>query len=376
MIRKYRPLWSYDIPRIEQWLTQMAEKGYGLKGLNRFTRCFLFEEEEPKKLTYRIGYEKVQNKTLPTTLQKEGWKPAVQTGKWTFLANENEAKTSPVRDDIIRRNRIIMYLFSFLLVFMMGILLNPLVMFLSADEVIIVESPLWVVTYTFFGLVLAFVILGAVSILKIRRSNKQFLEEIHVKNTTEKVKGPFVVKYKFGWMYAPDKLEKWLEEMEEKGFNLKKVGKMGVTFYFSKGEPRKVAYALDYQNLSNESYFRIHQDSGWKKAYSSPSPLQKWTLWSCEYRKGEEKPQFYSDKTHLVKHARKVAMSYTALFLPLVIMYSLFISSYVYQILHDELSTLNTTNFVMQLFLIFVFGTFTVRTWLYYRRLKNSTGLA
>lgn len=375
MIRKYRPLWSYDIPKIEQWLTQMAEKGYVLNGLNRFTRCFLFEEKESKKLTYRIVYEKMQS--LPTSLQKEGWEQAVQTGKWSILVNENMAKTSPVRDDIVRRNRIILYAFSFLMVFMLGILLNPLLLFLSADEVIIVESPLWAVTYTFFGLLLAFVLLGAVSIYKIRKSNKQFLEEIYPETTHEvKVKGPLVVKRKFGWMYSPDKLEKWLEEMEEKGFNLQRVGKLGVTFYFSKGEPRKVAYSLDYQNLSNESYFGMHQDSGWKKVYSSPSPLQKWTIWGCEYGDGEEKPQFYSDKTHQVKHAKKVAMSYTVLFLPLVIMYSLFISSYVYQLLQNELSTLNTTNIVMFLLLIFVFGSFTVRTWLYYKRLKKSAELA
>jgi uncharacterized protein YehS (DUF1456 family) len=35
-----------------------------------------------------------------------------------------------------------------------------------------------------------------------------------------KQSGQMVVKRKFGWMYAPDNLEKWLEKMEELGFNL------------------------------------------------------------------------------------------------------------------------------------------------------------
>ena len=183
--------------------------------------------------------------------------------------------------------------------------------------------------------------------------------------------GQMVVKRKFGWMYSPDRLEKWLETMEELGYNLYRVSRTGTAFYFIIGNPRRVSYCADYQNISDESYFDMHRDAGWKSTFISYSSLQKWTIWSREFSEGEERPQIYSDKSHHLKHARRVAIAYTILFLPLVIMYILNIGLFIGGMFNNGITRLSLLNMVMFLFCIFVFGSFIVRTWLYYMRLRK-----
>ena len=95
-----------------------------------------------------------------------------------------------------------------------------------------------------------------------------------------------IVKRKLGWMYSPDRLEQWLETMEERGYNLYRVSKMGNTFYFIKGSPRKVSYCADYQNFSEESYYDMHRESGWNSVFKSSWSFQKWTIWSQPYAEG------------------------------------------------------------------------------------------
>ncbi|WP_246313937.1 DUF2812 domain-containing protein [Paenibacillus foliorum] len=172
-------------------------------------------------------------------------------------------------------------------------------------------------------------------------------------------------------MYAPDKLEKWLEAMEEHGLNLYRVGKTGTVFYFIMGSPRKVSYCADYQNIADEGYFDIHRDAGWKSTFISTSSIQKWTLWSREYSMDEERPQIYSDKSHQLKHAKRIAITYSCMFLPLLIIYILFVVANIYWMSHHSLDKMKIINMTLHVLLILTFGSFSVRTWLYYRRLSK-----
>ncbi|WP_204758497.1 DUF2812 domain-containing protein [Lentibacillus sediminis] len=54
-----------------------------------------------------------------------------------------------------------------------------------------------------------------------------------------------IVKRRVAGQYSPDKLEKWLEAMEAKGYNLIRISKFGIKYYFVKGSPKKVSF----QNL-------------------------------------------------------------------------------------------------------------------------------
>jgi len=128
----------------------------------------------------------------------------------------------------------------------------------------------------------------------------------------------------------------------------------GTAFYFIQYSPRKVKYCADFQSLSNESYFDFHREAGWNHIYSSYSSFQKWTIWSREFADGE--------KSYQLKHARRVAIIYTMMFLPLVALY-IFMGVF--------LNNLPKMNIAIYLLCIFVFGSYIVRLWLYYIRLRK-----
>ncbi|WP_233569603.1 DUF2812 domain-containing protein [Planomicrobium sp. Y74] len=180
MKKVYRPFWSYDVQKTETWLSDMAEQGLVFDRLNRWTRCFYFQEGKPKKQVYRIAYDKMKTSVLPKTLQDEGWEKAATAGNWEFSSNEqpqSAIKTSPIRDGIIKHNRMITFLFFPMVFYFMVILLNFTVSMMSSwlqdGGSNIVESPMWIVTYLFFALVLGAIVLGIYSIAKITGTNKE-----------------------------------------------------------------------------------------------------------------------------------------------------------------------------------------------------------
>ncbi|QKE72014.1 DUF2812 domain-containing protein [Arthrobacter citreus] len=392
MIRVFRPFWSYDVKKTEEWLSAMAERGYILVKVNRWLRYFYFQKIESQTKTYRVVYDKIEASSQPKSLTDEGWIKVLQCGKWQFISNDKpieHLKTYTVREGIIKRNKMIMYTYSGILIYFLFIALMNLSIFgvaLFQDEPVVVEkSPLWIITFTCLAIAIALFIIAIYSVFKIRKTNKILLSEKHEKLPNEvysenrltkkeekqlKFSGSMIVKRKFGWMYAPDQLEKWLVNMEELGFNLYRVGKTGTVFYFIKGEPRKVSYCADYQNISNEGYFDIHKEAGWKNIFTSYSSIQKWTIWSREYQKGEVSPRIYSDKIHLLKHAKKVAVSYTSWTIPLIIMY-------IYIFIQDlnNLSYFHPKGIILNMVLFLVvallFGINTVRTWFYFLRLRK-----
>ena len=57
MRRIYRPAPcpSYDVERLESWLTDMAESGWHLVRESVFLGIFTFEKGMPKNIRYRLG---------------------------------------------------------------------------------------------------------------------------------------------------------------------------------------------------------------------------------------------------------------------------------------------------------------------------------
>lgn len=393
MIKVFKPFWSYDVKKTEGWLSDMAKKGYFLVGMNRWTRCFYFRQGESKSITYRIGYNTMHGFSLSRTLVDEGWIEVLQSGKWYVISNEEpieQIKTFSVRDGIIKRNRTIMYIFSGLLIYLTGIAIFNLSLLISSlfqdVPVEVVPSPMWILTYFLLAFAIAIFVLSIYTVVVIYKTNKYLINEKNSKLLSGKhiegrlikenerqlkLSGKMIVKRKFGWMYSPDRLEEWLENMERLGYNLYRVSRTGTAFYFIIGTPRNVSYCADYQNISDESYFDMHRDAGWKSVFISYSSLQKWTIWSREFSQEEEHPQIYSDKSHHLKHARKIALAYTILFLPLVSMYILYLVIFIAVIFNNGATRLNLLNTIMYLFCIFVFGSFTLRTWFYYMRLRK-----
>ncbi|WP_438347033.1 DUF2812 domain-containing protein [Paenibacillus sp. FA6] len=398
MIKKiFRPFWSYDVSKTEEWLSSMAEKGYCFVKLNRGTRCFFFKKGDPKRITYRIGYDKIQADSLSRALIDDGWMKILQSGHWYIISNENpleEIKTSPVREGIIKHNRVIMYIFGSILIYMTTmtiffVTIISLTIFSSEDaSFTVVKSPFWIITYFYMGAVLSLWILTIYSVVKINKTNKKLISENIQQNKFYgmdhdegrlskheekqlKRSGQIVVKRRFGWIYAPDKLEEWLETMEEQGYNLVRMSKLGTTFYFRVDRPRKVSYCADYQNITDNSYNDIHRDSGWKSVFISNSSFQKWSIWSREYSEGEDRPQLYSDKSHHLKHARRIAITYSCLFLPLIIIYIVNIRLNMELEFNNGFDKIQIMSMISLMLVSLTIGSSLVRTWLYYRRLRK-----
>ncbi len=61
---------------------------------------------------------------------------------------------------------------------------------------------------------------------------------------------------------------------------------MGNSFYFIKGEPRKMKYVVDNQKCAMPEYFKINMDAGWKLIFRSLTRSWAYIVWSHEV--GEE----------------------------------------------------------------------------------------
>ncbi|ETT73320.1 hypothetical protein C173_12110 [Paenibacillus sp. FSL R7-277] len=376
----FRPFWSYDLPGTEAWLADMAGKGWLIEEWNLLLRRFTFRKGEPIRLTYQIAYGPYSRSPIASSLAAEGWGKRLQQGKWCLFENtqpSGQIKVYPSRKDILRRNRIISYVFTGILVYLLLIALIPLLalgLTYSNDTPIRIQpSPMWAATWTAAALAVLLLVLAIYSLIKLRAANRELLQgytDLKQPSKPHKPAGTTMARMKLGWMYAPDRLEQWLEDKELDGWNLYKVGFGGTLFHFSKGRPRRMKYHADYQVVAGEGYFELHQEAGWTRLYSSPFSLQKWTLWSRENPEHAEYPELYTDPLHRLKHARKIAISYTLLFLPMILLYSLNVSAFIDSILRDEFTASQAWNTSIMFLSILLFGSFAGRTWLYYRRLK------
>lgn len=380
----FRPFWSYDLHKTEGWLDEMASQGWLLEGWNVVLRRFMFRKGKPCATTYQIGYDHSGAGFSSGLLAQEGWTTNLHHRKWMIYKNERpsgQINAFPSRKAVMKRNRKISYFFTGILVYLLFISLIPLLtigLSLFQEAPLQIEkSPMWLVTGIAAAFAIALFILSLYSLSRIRAGSEKLLQEHrHNQNNAEhediiKPTGQTVTSIKLGWMYSPDQLEKWLEYKESVGYNLYKVGRLGTLFYFSKGSPRHMAYHADYQLTGDEEYYNLHREAGWKSVYSSFSSLQKWTIWSREYSAGEERPQMYSDPFHRLKHARKIALSYSLLFLPILLLYALNIQTFIDVMRGDGFSAALMLNTSLQFICMIVFGSFAGRTWLYYRRLQK-----
>ncbi|QKY70724.1 DUF2812 domain-containing protein [Lentibacillus sp. CBA3610] len=378
MLKKFKPFWSYDITKTENWLTSMAAQGWHVGELNTVTRQFFFEKGEPADVTFRIQYETDE---LSSALTDDGWQDVFQHNKWHILRNGKpvqDISRFPVRDGIIKRNKIVMNIFGgiflyHLLTFIIFLFISGSILLLSEGGSFNVEgSPFWVITIAAWILMWTFVPYSAI---KLYRSVKQLSENPEVTEfdmiSASKSAGNVKTKWKFGWNYEPDKLKQWLEKMEQDGYNLVRISMAGVRFHFVAGKPRNVSYNADYQTTRNQNYFAIHKEAGWRLMYTSGSFQTKWAIWAKEYQDSEEPPQLYSDSKHMLKHARSVTITHLAIFSPLIAMYIGLIVMNIHLAQTGGIDTLSWFNTILFGIVIIEFGLICLKSGLYYRRMKQ-----
>lgn len=341
MKRVIRPFWSYNIIKIEKWLENMATRGYILKKVNTITRTFTFEKQEPKNLNYKICYENKGINDVSPSLKKEGWKVIANIHRWLFVCNEKsreEIKINPSREILLKRNKIIKNI-MLMIVMIYGFIYVPLLLILGFaftgaalglipvehdNSIVEISSEPFLLDYLGQNIIFVALLFGIYTIIKLNKLDKQIrqednLQEIKVEENNCLEKSKAIRKIKLGWFYSPDKTEKWLESMEMQGYNLQKIHKLGTIFYFKKGNPRKIKYIADYKNSTNETYYEIHKEDGWKLNFKSMGGFMQWSIWSKEYEGVE--PEIYTDGKDLLAYARKILIVHTLMFAPILVIY-------------------------------------------------------
>ncbi|MDP3066941.1 MAG: DUF2812 domain-containing protein [Methanobacteriaceae archaeon] len=104
------------------------------------------------------------------------------------------------------------------------------------------------------------------------------------------------VVWRWWWGWNTEKVENWLEEMEQKGWNLVKVDFAQIRFSFKKGESRKMSYCFDYPAYVKDNYFEIFKEDGWESMDNKMGP---WFIWSKSYE--NERPSIYTDTKSLIE---------------------------------------------------------------------------
>ncbi|QAA34367.1 DUF2812 domain-containing protein [Clostridium manihotivorum] len=335
--RALRPLWSYDIKNTEQWLTDMSLSGYKLDHINFKNRSFYFIKADKKKLIYRFSYERNENIGISKSLIKDKLEVITSFKRWSLLVNEPEnIEIMPSRNSIIERNdRLVRYARIILLAL-------TLLLFLGAMPGLIfiilfglpMQLSLGVVQLSIYLIYIVVWIFSLYSLIKINSSNKRMLQLedlepevsfIGDKNIEDEIylgKIPkVVVKVKLGGFYSPDKLELWLKEMSKKGLKLFKVSKNGNRFYFLNEGKTNRKYVVDFKKRVSSEYYEINREAGWKLYFTSKERSYNWSIWAMDYTEGEAEPVMYSNKEDIVEHARKVVISYSILYAPIIVMY-------------------------------------------------------
>ncbi|MBK1813301.1 DUF2812 domain-containing protein [Clostridium sp. YIM B02505] len=96
------------------------------------------------------------------------------------------------------------------------------------------------------------------------RSAKRLTDYIEVDESLENNDGLKRVIKGFWLFLFPSKLERWLEDMERKGYKLHRIALRGLILYFKKDESSKTQYFTDFLPYVDKQYFESFIKIGWK----------------------------------------------------------------------------------------------------------------
>jgi len=404
----FRPFWSYDVVKTEEWLSQMHADGYALLRIHFAARLFYFEQTVPAAVFYRIVLEKKSNGVPSIYLENNIYAAVCSTSNYYVIrTEETEPEAAPSYNGFLSRNKKIKFVVGIILLFVVMLLgmnlmilitLAGALLFSGGTETVFFsdlahtpQTPIEVfnavMTFAFPVIVLLTITWLCYTYFKLRITNRQ-LEKLcgdtldlsftlpkdtllsHAEMKKMSKNNKVIKKSKIAWIYAPDKVEIWLEKMEGRGYHLVRMSKLGNSFYFISSEPRKMKFHVDYQNSTDPSYYNLNKESGWKLFFTSISRTQSNNVWGNEYT--DEPPMFYSDKESTLKHARRFALTYSLSFLPLCAMYIFAMGKFYFADFFMPQNPIFIGPFIIYAVVCIELGSFAVRTILYYFRVKKS----
>lgn len=393
MSEKYiwKPFWSFHIQRTERWIGEMAKKGYSLSRFQPKLSRFIFTEEASPHETFAISFDRSRLHPLPQALEEDGWKVRNKQRKWAIYGNEKqkeEVKMSIVRDHLETRNskiRMFWWIYFIYIIFSFTFQAGMfLVLYLNSGSITVnrVESPMWILTYILFAMQIVVTLIGIYSLITLKKESKRLSEESRQSqilpdssNKPTTLPGKRQNKFKFNWMYAPDKLERWLEEKEYAGWHLTHVSKGGFKFQFQRSKKCFYAYSALFEGKADNNAHKFHSEAGWERVYVSGTFWQQWSIWRQAYSEGMEKPEINGDPESKKREAVRVASIYTWMLVPIMLLFGFNFFSFMLPDVLEQgylsisgIERFNITVFplVMLIFLIHV-----LRAWAYYFRVRE-----
>lgn len=390
--RIWKPFWSFHIQRTEQWIGEMADNGYALSQFQpKFSR-FTFTEDPSAHKTYAISFDRSRQHPLPTALAEDNWEVVEMKRKWAVLGNPKQkeaVKTSIVRDQLESRNsKIAVFWWVYFIYIIFSLALQAAIMiplFLTSDSFTFtfIENPAWILTFIIFAVQIGVTLIGIYSLITLKKEAKRLESEINpASSLTDTADNQAILsnkrekKLKFGWTYAPDKLERWLEEKEKSGLHLTSVHKGGFKFQFAKTDPKLYSYCALFEGRSDSGAHALHRESGWERIYASGLNLHQWSIWRKAYTEDTEKPEINDDPESRRQAAIRVAKIYTLMFAPIVLLFALnFFSFMLPNVLehgYTAISGIDQFNTIVYPLIMFIFLVSILRAWAYYFRVKRS----
>lgn len=298
-MKKLKLFWSYQLDKTEEWLSQMARKGYLLNDFNHFTRVFSFIEGPCVNVTYAIQIEKAE---LSNGLTNSGWHVAASSGKWQVLKNEETAITVfPSRDEIVKRTRLHAYLFL-LITFLYLSLQMPVIIILglainiASDQFVIAPILIPILIFLLFTALMVFVF----------HAYRKF-EKKEMDLEVERIRvGRKIRKIRPGWMYVPLQTKEWLEELARQGLELESV--YATVFTFRETGAKNIIYEVSFEPRVNTNFFTIHKEIGWKLKYASNITWLNYSIWAMPCNNFEEVPAFTYDLKEKKRQVKKAFM--------------------------------------------------------------------
>lgn len=397
----FKPFWSYDVVKTEKWLSKMHSQGLALKSVNLKARLFKFERGEPGKMFYRIVHGKPSSSKLQDYSANKEFEQVCSSGKFHIIRTQNPSpEFIPSYNGFLDRNKKLKYIVGIILLFIVALRLPHTIVLIfvafgfargsleisPADPTLLeqlgpIQTALQKAEIYLLPLIVILVAWLIYTYFKLRITNKQLeglcgdsldlsftlprdtvLTRAQIKAL--KLENKLIKKTRIAWIYAPDKTELWLTKMEEEGNNLVSMSRLGNSFYFIRGEPRKMKFHVDYQNKTDPSYFNLNKESGWKLFFTSLTRFQTFVVWGQEYTGSP--PTFYSDKESKLKQARRLALTFSLSFFPICILYIVLLFSFF------KTDFLNWFLIITFMILIFELGFFAFRTIFYYFRVKKT----
>lgn len=124
-------------------------------------------------------------------------------------------------------------------------------------------------------------------------------------------------KVKPGFFFGIHNSEKYIEDMELKGYRLYGISPNGWIISFRRGEPRRIKCCIDIQSKITAEYFQLYEEAGWEFKCKADSDFYRYIIWVREYE--EKVPHIYSENKSKYEISKKALIFNSIFCLPLLI---------------------------------------------------------